>query len=66
MINYNYISDFKELKEEPNPAFYIHVIEKMKWKIIDLFQTSERRLMIYIIIEVHYQIIDHIIDIAIL
>ena len=23
-------ADFKSMREEPNPAFYIHVIEKMK------------------------------------
>ena len=26
----NLFVDFKELREEPNPAFYIHVIEKTK------------------------------------
>jgi len=30
LASHTVYADFKELKEEPNPAFYIHVIEKMK------------------------------------
>lgn len=30
LANHTVFADFKELREEPNPAFYIHVIEKTK------------------------------------